>query len=114
MDVEFLLCVKYSAVTWEVMMSKLVLAPPNILPVIEGPQTVNQVHSLWIWQMHGRYMHSVLWEKIGEMLNPDWYTVKARFLEQVVLQTDFEESNRSYVNRRREEGLEVSGKEASL
>lgn len=48
------------------------------------------------------------------MLNPDWYTVKARFLEQVVLQTDFEGSNRSYVNRRREEGLEVSGKEASL
>lgn len=47
------------------------------------------------------------------MLNPDWYTVKARFLKQVVLQTDFEGSN-SYVNRRREEGLEVSGKEASL
>ena len=42
-------------------------------------------------------------KKIGRTPNLDWYMVKEGFLEQMAARMNFEESNRSYVDKREEE-----------
>lgn len=82
MYVEFLLCVKYSARTWEIMMSKLVVAPTRfftsywgIIDSKPGAFTVGFTNAVVDVCTEG------YGKKIGGTHNPDRYMVKERFLE---------------------------------
>lgn len=61
---------KYSARTWEVMVSELVLAPSRFLPAVGGLES-KPVFYLGFGECSGRCTHRVLWGKIEGAPNPN-------------------------------------------